>query len=162
MGMRHQHLTKKPVPAFDLPRVEEMFPDVQPDPPLCIPFYRHFPGTEPGSSLCVPCSGAAESSEITSRLGSPGALSPSSQQFLQPCHSFGALLWMLSRTLPSLLYCGTQNCTQHQAWGFTSAKYIGRITTFDQLAMLCLSHLKVWLALVAVRAHCWPPPADIR
>lgn len=123
-----------------------------------IPFCHQFPAAEPGTSLCVPSSGAAESREVTFRLDSPGALSPSSQQCLQSCHSFGDLLWMLSRTLTSLLCCGTQNCTQYSRWSFTSAKYIGRITTYEQPAMLCVMHLKVWFALMAVRARCWPPP----
>jgi len=74
---------------------------------------------------------------LFSRPDNPGALSSSSQECLQPCHSFGALIWMLSRILTSLLYCGAQNSAWYSRWGLTNAKCSGRITSFHRLAVLC-------------------------
>lgn len=56
-------------------------------------------------------------------------------------------LWMHSSTLTSFSYCGVQYRTQYSRWGHTSTKYSRRITSSDQLAMLCLMTPKRWFVL---------------
>lgn len=57
-----------------------------------------------------------------------------------PVTSFAAFLWAFLRTLTSILCCGTQYCIQYSKRGRTSTKYKGRITSFDQMVMLCCGH----------------------
>lgn len=68
--------------------------------------------------------------------------------------SFAALPRELSRSLTSFFYCASENCTQYSRWGWISAKYKERITSFNWLAMLSLMHSKTRLNLLAVRVHC--------
>lgn len=57
-----------------------------------------------------------------------------------PVTSFVAFLWAFLRTLTSILCCGAQYCIQYSKRGRTSTKYKGRITSFDQMVMLCCGH----------------------
>ena len=70
--------------------------------------------------------------------------------------SFVALLWMLSSTSISCLYCGAQNCNEYSKQVHTNAKYSRRITILYHLAALCLMHPTMQFALLAARAHHWP------
>ena len=49
----------------------------------------------------------------------------------------------------------SQNCTQYLKWEYICAKYIGRITSFDQMAVLCLMQSKMPFALLAASARYW-------
>ena len=48
-----------------------------------------------------------------------------------PVTSFVALLWMLSSTLTSFLYCGAKNCTQYSRVGCTNPSYSRGITSLN-------------------------------
>ena len=59
-GMRHLHLSRKPVPMSDHPHGKEIFPNAQSEPPLqhsLVPRHQ-LPGPEPNISLCFPSSGS--------------------------------------------------------------------------------------------------------
>lgn len=124
---------------------------------LCI--RSSVPRSEPGTSLCFPSSGHC-SEHFTDHL-----LSSSSPDWTAQCpqplltrHAFGsvtgAFLWVLSWSLASFLYCAAQSCPQYSMRGYTSSKY-NRITSFDQLATLCLMHFTVQFGLLAATACCW-------
>lgn len=51
---------------------------------------------------------------------------------------------LISSILTFPLHCGAQNCTQYARWVCTSTKYSRRIDSFNQLAVLCLTHPKMW------------------
>jgi len=99
----------------------------------CCPW---LPGAEHSTSLCFPCSGSAEQTGHFQppilQTRQPNAPSLSSQHVPpSPVTSFVALVWMLSSTLTSFLYCGAQNCTKYSRWGRTNTKYSRRIASFD-------------------------------
>lgn len=71
-----------------------------------------------------------------------------------PLAIFVSLLWMLSSRFMSLLYCSTQNCTQCCRWGCTAQSRVDHFSHWT-VAVLGLMHPRVWLALMAARAHCW-------
>lgn len=52
------------------------------------------------------------------------------------------------------LRCGTQNHTQYWRWGHTSTGQRGTIPSFTHLAVLCLMHPWVQLALLTTEACC--------
>ena len=53
-------------------------------------------------------------------------------------YGFVAFFWAHSRTQTSFSYCRVQNCTQFSKWGSTNAEWNRRITSFDQLTIVCL------------------------
>lgn len=63
-----------------------------------------------------------------------------------------ALLWMHSTTSASIFNSGAQIFPQHLKWGCSHAECSRIITCFDQLLTL---HLRMWLALLPARVHCW-------
>ncbi|KAK4818263.1 hypothetical protein QYF61_009968 [Mycteria americana] len=55
----------------------------------------------------------------------------------------------------SLLYWGAQSWTQCSRCGLTSAEKRGRINSLNLLETLFLTQLRIPLAFLATRAHCW-------
>lgn len=54
---------------------------------------------------------------------------------------FAALLWMLSRSLTSILCCEAHNCTEYSRWGCANAKYTERtIFWLSMYAVLNVPH----------------------
>jgi len=68
-------------------------------------------------------------------------------------HLYGSLLDSLQYFL-SLLYWGAQNWSHSSRCDHTSAKWRGRITSLDLLAICRVMQLRVPFAFFAARAHC--------
>lgn len=73
----------------------------------------------------------------------------------QPHHQLCYLPLDAWRTFTFFLNCGAQNCSRYLRWGSAKAGCSGIITPLDQLLMLGLLNLRLWVALLAARAHCW-------
>lgn len=58
------------------------------------------------------------------------------------------LIWMFSSNFTSFLYCGTQTCTK-----CTNTEQSSSIPRLE--AVLDLMHPRIWLLLLAARAHRW-------
>lgn len=110
-------------------------------------------GTKPYTSLCFPCSGGCrEQWDHCLASSSPDWTPTCPQPFLRghassPVTHCVALLWIDLSTSTSFLYCGGQYRTQYSGRGHTSTKCSRRITSSDQLAMLCVMTPRRWFAL---------------
>ena len=151
-------LAGRPVAVSDHPHNRSGFPHAWSDPPqhsfVPFPSCLQFPRAQPSTTFCSPSSWSCRQQWCClSASFCPGwtthvsSVSPTWNVSSSPLNSFVVLLWALSRTLTSFSYCGAQNCTQCSKWGHTSAQCSRRITSFDEMAMLCLMQPKRWFAL---------------
>lgn len=63
--------------------------------------------------------------------------------------------WTSYKNSMSFLYRGAQNWTKYTMWSHTTAESKERITFFNWLALLFITHHSRALALLTTRAYCW-------
>ena len=68
--------------------------------------------------------------------------------------SCSALLWIVSKSFTSFMFCGAQKCTQCSRRGCSSAEQRGSIPSLTQLAMSLSMPRRERLSFMAAWAHC--------
>lgn len=84
-----------------------------------------------------------------------GKVFPSQERCSIPFTTSGATHWTLSIMSSCLLYWRAQNWKYSSRYDFTGAKYRGRVTSLELLAILHLMQSRILLTFLVARKHHW-------
>jgi len=141
-SMLHQHFSRKPIPVVNHLHSKDffflicglslswysfvLFPHMWPSVPRSRTWYLSLLSPVRELQQAMRSSFSFSSLDWTAQVSSA---SPHRTCLPALLPDFTALLWMLSKTLTSFLYCKALNCAQYLRQGCTNAKYRRRITS---------------------------------